>query len=227
MTLNDAAHISQDIDFEEKMARYHLDYRNSSDAVKARMHQEINRELDLLAKQKQYHGNIQDPPKMTAQRRTFGVGGPRRLTGAEIAEKELERNDKEALNQIQPQPLRSAPTTLQQPFALSAPFVMTFNRFGQVVQSSQPAVRPTTQINVKGPKVNVVALDSSLPTETHIDVASKSMEIRSKVTQMVPSVSDVEISSHTSSSRSNRQVKRKLIYQGDLVQPLKRIKRSN
>ena len=38
MTLNDAAHISQDIDFEEKMARYHLDYRNSSDAVKARMH---------------------------------------------------------------------------------------------------------------------------------------------------------------------------------------------
>ena len=161
---------------------------------------------------------------MTAQRRTFGRGGPRRLTGAQIAEKELERNDKEALNQIRPQPLHSAPISLRQPFTLSAPFVMTFNRFGQVVQSSQPAARPTTRISVKGPKVNVVALDSSLPTETHIDVAYKSMEIRSKVTQMVPSVSDVEIFSYTSSSHSNRQVKRKLIYQGDLVQPQKHIK---
>jgi len=30
------------------MARYNLEYRNASDAIKARMYQEINRELDLL-----------------------------------------------------------------------------------------------------------------------------------------------------------------------------------
>src|SRR5438045_8049130 len=40
---------------------------------------------------------IQDPPQLRGRRRTFGQGGPRQLTQAEIAEKELERSDRRAI----------------------------------------------------------------------------------------------------------------------------------
>ena len=65
MQLNDAANVSQDISFEDKMARYHVQFRNAPDAIKARMLQEINRELDLLTQQN--HEDIQDAPQMSSQ----------------------------------------------------------------------------------------------------------------------------------------------------------------
>ena len=58
------------------------------------MLQEIDREMHLLDQEEKRIANIQDPPQMRGPRRTFGQGGTRRLTQAEIAEKELERSDR-------------------------------------------------------------------------------------------------------------------------------------
>ena len=69
--LNDAADVSQDISFEDTMSQYHTQFRKAPDAIKAQMLQEINRELDLLTKQNRYHKDIQDPPQMNSQCRTF------------------------------------------------------------------------------------------------------------------------------------------------------------
>ena len=68
------------------------------------------------------------------------------------------------------------------------------------------------QISVKESKINIVALSSLVTIETHIDIANKSTETRCKAMEIVPSVSDVEISSHTSASSPKHQVKRKSIY---------------
>ena len=92
MQLNDAANVSQDISFEDKMARYHVQFRNAPDAIKARMLQEINRELDLLTQQN--HEDIQDAPQMSSQRRTFGQGGRRQHTSTEVAETALDNTNR-------------------------------------------------------------------------------------------------------------------------------------
>ena len=57
------------------------------------MFREINRELDILDKEEYNIANVLDPPEMRG-RRTFGRGGQRQLTAAEIIEKELQQNDK-------------------------------------------------------------------------------------------------------------------------------------
>lgn len=50
--LNNVTDVSQDIRFEEMMARYHTEYRNAGcDAIKVRMLKEINRESRLLIQQ--------------------------------------------------------------------------------------------------------------------------------------------------------------------------------
>jgi len=45
------------------------------DAVKAKMLQEINRELDMLAREERYNADVQEPPEVINCRRTYGKGG--------------------------------------------------------------------------------------------------------------------------------------------------------
>jgi len=87
--LNDAAHISQSIDLEECLLRYTEEFKDASDTVRHQILQELNRKLDLLASAK--HAVIQDPPQLINGRRTHRRGGPRQLTGAEIAERNLQK----------------------------------------------------------------------------------------------------------------------------------------
>lgn len=91
LQLNDNARFQQSVDLELKLAEYTERFKNASDAVQSLMIQEINRELDKL--ENNSHAHIQDPRELTG-RRTHRGGGPRRLTAAEKAEKELAKNDK-------------------------------------------------------------------------------------------------------------------------------------
>ena len=104
---------------------------------------EINVELDMLDKE----GTIvQDPPEMSGQRRrTYGNGGPRRLTAAEIAEKQLVQNDKRSskrpqrhrMLEIANMDLTSSSNTPKRRFAPS------FSEFGEVItQSTQAIINP-------------------------------------------------------------------------------------
>ena len=62
--LNDATNRSQTISLEEKLAEYTDRFSAAPDAVKAKMLQEINRELDMLAREERYNVSVQDPPEM-------------------------------------------------------------------------------------------------------------------------------------------------------------------
>src|SRR5436190_13343345 len=88
--LNDAARHSQTIAFEDRFLKYTDRFQRAPDDVRANILHELDRELNMLDKEQ---SDIQDPPEMRG-RRTFGKGGPRRLTAAEIAEKELQQNDR-------------------------------------------------------------------------------------------------------------------------------------
>ena len=96
-TLNDAARNTQALSLEEKLLEFNNRFNVASDAVRARMLQEIDRGMHMLTREEYNIARIQDPPEMEGRRwRTFGKGGPRRLTAAEIVENELKRNDRRA-----------------------------------------------------------------------------------------------------------------------------------
>ena len=50
------------------------------------MYYKLTREVDMLKQEEQREDEVQDPPEMTGPH-TFGKGGPRRKTGAELAMK--------------------------------------------------------------------------------------------------------------------------------------------
>ena len=91
LQLNDTTRFQQSVNLEQKLTEYTERFKNASDAVQTRMLQDINRELDKLERESNAH--VQDPPEFTG-RCTYGRGGSRRLTAAEIAENELAKNDK-------------------------------------------------------------------------------------------------------------------------------------
>jgi hypothetical protein len=91
--LNDMMRLRQSISLEEKLAQLSSQFAGASDAVKARMLHGLDHELISNEKEQYNIAMIQDPPELRA-RRTFGRGGKRRSTAAEMAEKELAKNDR-------------------------------------------------------------------------------------------------------------------------------------
>jgi len=89
LQLNDAARLSQSIDLEECLLRYTEEFKDASDTVRHRILQDLNHKLDLLASAK--YAVIQDPQQLMNGRRTHRRGGQRQLTGAEIAERNLQK----------------------------------------------------------------------------------------------------------------------------------------
>ena len=98
-TLNDAVRNTQTLNLEEKLLEFNNHFNVASDAIRARMLQEIDRVMHMLIREEQNTARIQDPP--VRRRRTYGKGGPRRQTAAEIVENQLKRNDREIPRQEQ------------------------------------------------------------------------------------------------------------------------------
>ena len=88
--LNDTTRTRQSLDLQEKLAQLLEKFPSASDAAKATSLQDIDRKLNAL----EQSTAAQDPKELKGQR-TFGKGGPRQLTVAEIAEKELAKSDRD------------------------------------------------------------------------------------------------------------------------------------
>jgi len=128
--LNDTTRTRQSLDLQEKLAQLLEKFPSASDAAKATLLQDIDRKLNAL----EQSTTAQDPQELKG-RRTFGRGGPRRLTAAEIAEKELAKSDRDRTSKRAANlefidltvPQRISATQPQ-----SAPFVMPFSATGNV-----------------------------------------------------------------------------------------------
>src|SRR5271169_5340908 len=91
--LNDEARFSQTITLEQRFSQIEEQFASATDAQRHRMLADLNVQLD----QQEYRSSttILDPPEPEG-RYTFGRGGPRRSTAAEIVKKELRHNDRNA-----------------------------------------------------------------------------------------------------------------------------------
>src|SRR2546423_2155046 len=126
--LNEKERKKQSLDLEGKLAQLTERFSEASDAVKARLLKDIDRELDVL--QTAAISTAQDPPEFKG-RRTHRKGGPRKLTAAEIAEKDLAKNDRQSKNR-QVVDLTSPKATGLQSTAFENPFNTTIE---DIVQS--------------------------------------------------------------------------------------------
>ena len=120
-------------------------FASATDAQWHRMLTDLNAQLD----RQEYRSSatILDPPELNG-RRTFGRGGTRRLTAAEIAEKELRRNDTNASRAPQAAmaanpatgtseiPIIDLTTPFASPQKSRGPVFMSFSRSGTLVRSS-------------------------------------------------------------------------------------------
>src|SRR5947207_14462360 len=91
--INEAFTLQERILFEEKFAEYNELHRKvTSDAVRSRMLQELDREIMMLRREELRNREVLEPPEMSGPRTHgksgFGKKGGRRLTAAELVEKQ-------------------------------------------------------------------------------------------------------------------------------------------
>lgn len=179
MHLNDATRRQQAVLLEDKLTQFGERFKTAPDSVKSRMLNELDRELNMMEREERNNAEVQDPPEMSG-RRTSGKGGKRRLTAAERAEKELERNDKGS-RQHQQGSIQSAPdisaitvidltgstpsNTPQRISAHSIPFIMTFSPSGKVIRSPQQPPKP--------PRHPVLRIQPTVPLPDPVTNASQ------------------------------------------------------
>lgn len=128
--LNEAESKRQSLDLEAKLAEMMERFPKASDAVKAALLKGIDLELETLDKAAMSMN--QDPPQFEGPR-TYGKGGRRIRTAAEIVEKKLEKNDRIAKRSTHHRVIDLTSPKPVQP--RSTPFVMTFSASGNVIQS--------------------------------------------------------------------------------------------
>ena len=147
--LNDTARNTQTIQLEEKVIILNQHFEKASDNVRAHVLQEIQHGMDILDQEQRNVNIIQDPSSMRG-RRTYGRGGKRLPTGAEIADKELRDQQKLAEKQVRMRSIQSKNTQINHPdnppmidsinispVTSSQSFIMTFDASGVLIRSSQ------------------------------------------------------------------------------------------
>ncbi len=216
------------------MLQFNEQFDNAPDIVRNRMLGGLNAQLAL--EEHRSTAAIRDPPEMNGRRRRmFGRGGTRRLTGAEIAEKELQRNDKLPVTK-ESSVMSVAAIDLTIPTISpqrSGPIFMSFSRSGAMIRRSdispvriQQREEPVRRRR-REEEEEVVVLEMWSEDEVLAEgnTASDDAQISHQEKQISIPSSIVDLSSETSSPRPHRQVGRCSIYQGELVQPRKRVKR--
>ena len=91
--LNDAERKKQSLDLEVKLRQIIETFSKASDTVKTALLKDIDLELNILNKAS--ISTTQDPPEFK-RRKMHRKGESRKLTAAEIAEKELKKSDRQA-----------------------------------------------------------------------------------------------------------------------------------
>lgn len=103
--INEAFTLRERILFEEKFAEYNELHRKvTSDGVRSRMLQEFDREITMLRREELRDREVLDPPEMSGPRTHgkggFGKKGGRRLTAAELMEKQLKKDERYAAQKV-------------------------------------------------------------------------------------------------------------------------------
>ena len=111
--LNDAERKKQSLDLTAKLAQISESFAKAPDNVKAELLQDVDLKLNVL--NKALISTPQDSPEFKG-RKTYGKGGSRKLTAAELAEKDLINNDRQAKESVNLQiiDLTSSEETLSQ-----------------------------------------------------------------------------------------------------------------
>ena len=153
--LNDEVRLSQTITFEQKFSQIEEQFARATDAECHRILTDLNAQLDQQTNSSS--AAILDPPELSG-RRTFGRRGAHRLTAAEIAEKELQRNDRDVPRALQGAtaalpavstsqiPIIDLTTPTASPQRSRGPVFVSFSRSGAVVRSS--IVSPIQSSNI-------------------------------------------------------------------------------
>jgi|SRR5947207_12552430 len=103
--INEAFTLQERILFEEKFAEYNELHRKvTSDGVRSRMLQELDREIMMLRREELRDREVLDSPEMSGPR-THGKGGfgkkrERRLTTVELMEKQLKKDERYAAQEV-------------------------------------------------------------------------------------------------------------------------------
>lgn len=203
-----------------------------------------NIELQLVQLDKLTRIHVQDPPELTG-RRTFGRGGPRRLTAAENAEQQLRRQDKTPRQQPAQSHMSIVDlTSPQRPLTLSQrpeesqhssaqlqrrtdPVITTFSRTGAVVRNSVAQAPKPTISAAQTAEPDVVILQSW--TDGQEDAAVSNQDQTGRSNKQKSSSSAFPQPSSQASPRPQRKRNlpaRFLGYTGTLTQPpSKRTKR--
>ena len=208
--LNDTARDMQTTNLEEKVVRFNERFAKASDAGRGLILKEMDRVMKVLDQEEHNTLTIQDPPSMQG-RRTFGKGGKRLQTGAEIAEKELQREQqtttlsRPAKATLRPNITRSSNQPTNQPTipiidltsplptrTTRIPFVMTFSASGAVV---------------RGPEMN-----KSTATAHHALVTSSDKQTSADIAAEPPNF-------------EQRDIRKRSFNQDELVQPRKKFAR--
>jgi hypothetical protein len=241
--LNTTALDSQRINLEQQLHRLLETFDQAPEHLRSDALRNI--EFQLTQLDKLIHIHTQDPPELTG-RRTFGRGGPRRLTAAENAEQQLRRQNKtprqpSAQSHISTVDLTSPqrPLTLSQrpgepqhsPAPLqcrTGPVITTFSRAGAVVRSSGAQASKSTISAAQTAQPDVVILQSWTDGQEDATVFNQGLAGCSNK-QKSSSSAFSPPSPQTSPSRPQRKRNppaRFLGYTGTLVQPpSKRTKR--
>jgi hypothetical protein len=163
-SLNDKVRASQGLSLENKLLEFNSRFNVASDIVRSRMLQEVDRGMDILTQEEQNIARIQDPAQIKGQRgRTFGKGGPRKRTAAEIAEKELKRNDRR-------RPPRTKQSSQSEPriIDITSSFTTSQQRFGVEMSSSTLPISMPQDPNITNPdEIQVLPSPPNTHSNTH------------------------------------------------------------
>jgi hypothetical protein len=204
-TLNDAVRNNQALSLKEKLLEFSNQFNIVSDTERARTLQEVNRGMHVLAREEQNIARIQDPSELRGRRgRTFGKGGPRRLTAAEIVEKELKRDDREA-----PRPRQQSTRSERLVVDLTRSSAAPVHRSGLEELTSSSGMPQNPDIEILE-EIQVLSVAHNTRSDAHLN----------KPTQASSSQTERILISSTSYQR-----KRPAHYQVKLVQPLKRVRK--
>lgn len=156
--INEASRLAQTHLFEDKLAQMLEEYRDANSAVKGKILDEISRGVNMIRNEKHRHEELQDPPEIQGNR-TFGRGGLRKKTAAELAVARLEKEDRlpsrenhiigaSSAPQIPIMDLTSTPSTPNCIQQNSRPVIATISSSGpRILLPPTPISEPISTVN--------------------------------------------------------------------------------